>query len=66
MFAGSSLRLRSRAFFSSDGLFRGDNIYAETFIIPAAVGEYTIRPHGVLESKQCATIKALVRTRAEK
>ena len=26
MFAGSSLRLRSRAFFSSDGLFRGDNM----------------------------------------
>ncbi len=25
MFAGSSLHLRSRAFFSSDGLFRGDN-----------------------------------------
>lgn len=37
--------------------------YAETFIIPAAVGEYTIRPHGESEGKQCATIKAFVRTR---
>ncbi len=36
--------------------------YAETFIIPAAVGEYTIRPHGPSEGKECATIKAFVRT----
>jgi hypothetical protein len=36
--------------------------YAETFIIPAAVGEYIIRPHGASEGKQCATIKAFVRT----
>jgi mannose-6-phosphate isomerase class I len=36
--------------------------YAETFIIPAAVGEYTIRPHGPSEGKECATIKASVRT----
>jgi hypothetical protein len=35
--------------------------YAETFIIPEAVKEYTIRPHGVSEGKQCATIKAFVR-----
>ena len=35
--------------------------YAETFIIPAAVGPYTIRPHGPSEGKQCATIKASVR-----
>ena len=38
--------------------------YAETFIIPAAVGRYTIRPHGPSAGKRCATIKAFVRTRA--
>lgn len=36
--------------------------YAETFIVPAAVGEYTITPHGESAGKQCATIKASVRT----
>src|ERR1019366_4961954 len=36
--------------------------YAETFIVPAAVGEYTIRPHGASVGKECATIKAFVRT----
>ena len=36
--------------------------YAETFIVPAAVGAYTITPHGESESKQCATLKAFVRT----
>jgi mannose-6-phosphate isomerase class I len=35
--------------------------YAETFIIPANVKAYTIRPHGESESKKCATIKAFVR-----
>lgn len=35
--------------------------YAETFIIPAAVGEYTIRP--VDPSRECGTIKAYVRFR---
>ncbi|MDY0104995.1 MAG: class I mannose-6-phosphate isomerase, partial [Lentimicrobium sp.] len=34
--------------------------YAETFIIPAAVGAYTIRPYGKGEGQQCATIKAYV------
>ncbi|WP_250812367.1 class I mannose-6-phosphate isomerase [Clostridium swellfunianum] len=36
--------------------------YAETFIIPASVGEYTIRPYGNSEGKTIATIKAFVRT----
>lgn len=35
--------------------------YAETFIVPAVVGEYTIRPHGRSEGKECATVKAYVR-----
>jgi mannose-6-phosphate isomerase class I len=35
--------------------------YAETFIVPAAVGEYTIRPYGEAEGEECATIKAYVR-----
>jgi hypothetical protein len=36
--------------------------YAETFIIPAAVGRYTIRPHGASEECECATLKAYVRS----
>ena len=35
--------------------------YAETFIVPAAVGAYTIRPYGTAEGKACGTIKAYVR-----
>ena len=35
--------------------------YAETFIIPEAVKEYTIRPYGRSKGQQCATIKAYVR-----
>ncbi len=35
--------------------------YAETFIIPACVEEYTIRPYGKFEGKEIATIKAYVR-----
>ena len=38
--------------------------YAETFIVPAAVGEYRIRPFGESEGKVCATIKAFVRLNA--
>ncbi|PKB18841.1 class I mannose-6-phosphate isomerase [Flavobacterium sp. 5] len=38
--------------------------YAETFIIPAAVGNYTIRPFGESLGKECATIKAYVRHKA--
>jgi len=33
--------------------------YAESFIVPAAVGRYTIRP---TKPGRCATIKAYVRT----
>ena len=36
--------------------------YAETFIVPAAAGDYTIRPFGEAEGKECGTIKAFVRT----
>jgi hypothetical protein len=36
--------------------------WAETFIVPAAVGPYTIRPHGSAIGHQCATMKAFVRT----
>jgi len=35
--------------------------YAETFIIPAAVGSYTIRPYGDGIGTECATLKAFVR-----
>jgi len=35
--------------------------YAETFIIPENVKEYTIRPLGKSEGKECATLKAYVR-----
>lgn len=35
--------------------------YAETFIVPAAVGEYTIRPFGESTGKGCITIKAYIR-----
>ncbi|WP_321436583.1 class I mannose-6-phosphate isomerase [uncultured Bacteroides sp.] len=34
--------------------------YAETFIVPAAVGEYTIRPFGD-SCQRCGTIKAYIR-----
>ncbi|HXK08112.1 MAG TPA: class I mannose-6-phosphate isomerase [Vicinamibacteria bacterium] len=37
--------------------------YAETFVVPGAVGLYTIRPHGPSEGVECATIQASVRTR---
>lgn len=35
--------------------------YAETFIIPACIGNYTIRPYGRSEGCTCGTIKAYVR-----
>ena len=34
--------------------------YAETFIVPAAVGAYSIRPQ--VAGRDCATMKAYVRT----
>jgi len=36
--------------------------YAETFIVPAAAGDYTVRPFGESEGKECGTVKAFVRT----
>jgi mannose-6-phosphate isomerase class I len=35
--------------------------YVESFIVPAVVGPYTIRPHGAAKGTQCATMKAFVR-----
>ncbi len=35
--------------------------YAETFIIPASVGGYSIRPYGTGVGTECATLKAFVR-----
>jgi mannose-6-phosphate isomerase class I len=47
---------------SPDGAFEPFVVhYAETFIVPALVGRYTIRPHGTAEGRQCATVKAFVR-----
>ncbi len=47
---------------SPDGAFAPFIVhYAETFIIPAAIGCYTIRPHGASEGCECATLKAFVR-----
>jgi len=37
--------------------------YAETFIVPAAVGAYKIRPVGRGAHSECGTIKAFVRSR---
>ncbi|WP_432799341.1 class I mannose-6-phosphate isomerase [Poriferisphaera sp. WC338] len=38
--------------------------YAETFIVPASVDAYTIRPYGEAEGTECATVKAFVRTQS--
>ena len=35
--------------------------YAETFVVPAEVGEYSIRPYGESVGLECATMKAFVR-----
>lgn len=46
---------------SPEGLFEPYIIhYAETFIVPAAVNNYTIRPYGQSEGKECAILKAYV------
>ncbi|MEG1544014.1 MAG: class I mannose-6-phosphate isomerase [Tannerellaceae bacterium] len=47
---------------SPEGAFKPFVVhYAETFIVPAAVGSYTIRPYGLSEGLRCGTIKAYVR-----
>lgn len=47
---------------SPTGAFRPFTVhYAETFIIPACIKDYTIRPCGRSEGKECMTIKAYVR-----
>lgn len=47
---------------SPDGAFEPFIVhYAETFIVPEAVGSYTVRPCGESEGHECATIKAYVR-----
>lgn len=38
--------------------------YAETFIVPAAAGDYTMKPCGNSTGKQCATMLAFVRKNA--
>jgi mannose-6-phosphate isomerase class I len=35
--------------------------YAEVFVVPAAVGQYTITPYGSAEGTKCGTLKAYVR-----
>ena len=35
--------------------------YAETFVVPDLVGEYTVTPYGESAGKVCGTIKAFVR-----
>ena len=50
---------------SPDGRFEPFVVhYAETFIIPACVEEYTVRPCGLSEGKTCMTIRASVRFNA--
>jgi hypothetical protein len=36
--------------------------YAETWVMPAHLGEYLIRPHGKGEGQKCGTLKAFVRS----
>ena len=47
---------------SPDGAFEPFVVhYAETFIVPASVGSYTVTPSGPAIGTECATIKAFVR-----
>ena len=47
---------------SPDGAFEPFVVhYAETFIVPASVGRYTVRPHGAGEGQLLATVRASVR-----
>jgi len=47
---------------SPDGAFDPFVVhYAETFVVPASVGRYTISPHGTAEGTECATLQASVR-----
>lgn len=47
---------------SPDGAFEPFVVhYAETFIVPAQVGPYTVRPHGRSVGSRLATVKASVR-----
>lgn len=48
---------------SPDGAFEPFVVhYAETFIVPAAVGPYNIQPHGPSVGNGIVTIKAFIRT----
>jgi mannose-6-phosphate isomerase class I len=48
---------------SPDGAFAPFLVhYAETFIVPAAVGRYTIRPTSAATKGESATVKAFIRT----
>jgi len=48
---------------SPDGKFEPFVVhYAETFIVPAGVGAYSIRPSAPFSGRELATLKAFVRT----
>ena len=48
---------------SPDGMFAPFVVhYAETFIVPAALGRYSIRPASASNGREVATLKAFVRT----
>ncbi len=50
---------------SPNGLFDDFTVhYAETFIVPAAVGEYTVRPSAANSGKRLGTLRASVRSSA--